>query len=327
MDTTVTNEQFNLAAFATLTLEQKEQLWWEAVHSGNVLAVQGLLKIGVSVDVKNWADQTALIIAVKNGNADLVNALITAGADVNAGAENTDARPLLIAAQKGYLGIMQSLLDVPAIDINITGQFGKNAVIIILHSLDVYDSGQKRNMARPLLTLPAFDVNKADEDGYTALHYAAIANEQFFVGDLLDHKDINVNATNKWGQTALAAAVANNSLKAASRLLWSNDINVNTSQPEWERSEPVLTTVVRKNKSDFLRKMLEVTGIDVNAQDTLEQSALDIAAELGHQECVDILLAVLGIDRSRYDQWLTRQPPNTPLNQARKVLGLKPVLD
>ena len=64
------------------------------------------------------------------------------------------------------------------------------------------------SIVKLLLDQPAVDVNVKDDDGWTALHYAASANNAEGARMLLLHKDFNsANVTDYFGTTALMDAV------------------------------------------------------------------------------------------------------------------------
>ena len=86
-------------------------------------------------------------------------------------------------------------------DVNSKDSIGTTALIIAV--------GRKHNsIVKLLLDQPAVDVNVENNDGSTALHYAASANNAEGARMLLLHKDFNsANVTDIDGNTALMWAV------------------------------------------------------------------------------------------------------------------------
>ena len=86
-------------------------------------------------------------------------------------------------------------------DVNSKGANGDTALMRAV--------GKKHNsIVKLLLDQPAVDVNVKDNDGKTALHWAASANNAEGARMLLLHKDFkSANVTNNWGWTALMWAV------------------------------------------------------------------------------------------------------------------------
>ena len=83
-----------------------------AAQSKNVLVVQALIQAGADVNAKMTGDVTPLMLSVDMafGQPDIALALIQAGADVNAADENGDTA-LIIATTESSFEVFQSLLD------------------------------------------------------------------------------------------------------------------------------------------------------------------------------------------------------------------------
>ena len=155
-----------------------------AAKSGNAEAVRVLLKHGAAVDEREaWKGQTALMWAAAQNYAGVAEALIEAGADVNARSTEwpLEAKrpangnivserprgglsPLLFAARQGALDAARVLVHTGA-DLNITEPDGTNALVIAIINAH-YD------LAAFLLQSGA-DPTIADKYGRTAL-YAAV---------------------------------------------------------------------------------------------------------------------------------------------------------
>jgi uncharacterized protein len=85
-------------------------LHW-AAYRDDVEMAQLLLKAGATVDVKTRVgEMTPLFMASKNGSATVIDALVKAGADVNAASSN-GTTPLMLAAAAGKADAVRVLLD------------------------------------------------------------------------------------------------------------------------------------------------------------------------------------------------------------------------
>lgn len=98
-----------------------------AVKANNIGEVRRLIKEGAKVDevypiVNSFDDgYTALLIAARDGQAEIVRELLAAGANVNATDAIFKATPLHKATYNGNLEILQILLAQPKIDVNVQG--------------------------------------------------------------------------------------------------------------------------------------------------------------------------------------------------------------
>ena len=103
-------------------------------------------------------------------------------------------------AGNGELAEVRSAL-VRGEDVNSRGTKGTTALMWAVWN-------NHNSIVKLLLDQPAVDVNVKDNDGWTALHYAAISNNAEGARMLLLHKNFNsANVTNNSGDTALMIAV------------------------------------------------------------------------------------------------------------------------
>ena len=128
-----------------------------------------MLDHGATVDLDEAIDcegLTELIIACKNDNKEIVNLLITAGADINRRDYFNDKTPLMHASKDDNIEIMQLLLDLGA-DINIQNQNVNNRKKYSLTALMCASENGKQNAVKLLLDHGA-DMNCVDSQGNTA---------------------------------------------------------------------------------------------------------------------------------------------------------------
>ncbi len=143
---------------------------------------------------------------------------------------------------------------------------------------------QDHKRVRELLAADATDVNQAQADGMTALHWAIHYNETELARRLLA-AGANPLAANRYGVTPLPLACVNGNGELA-RLLLAAGADANAT---WNGGETVLMTAARTGKVPVLRALLE-HGAHVNVR-VDGQTALMWAAAEGHAAAVQALLA------------------------------------
>lgn len=131
------------------------------------------------------------------------------------------------------------------------------------------------------------NVNAAQPDGTTALHWAAHWNDLDAV-NLLLRAGANVKAANRYGATPLSEAAASGNPAIVEALLKAGaDPKALTTAD----GETVLMTAARVGNAEAVKVLLD-RGADVNARETYKgQTALMWAAAERHPEVVKLLLA------------------------------------
>lgn len=149
----------------------------------------------------------------------------------------------------------------------------------------VADAAEKSDRAtiRALLKEHA-DVNAAQADGMTALHWAAYLDD-LEAAKLLMSAKANVGATNHYGVTPLSLACQNGNTPIV-ELLLEGGADPNTTL---RGGETVLMTAARTGKPGPVEALLK-RGAEVNAKERRGQTALMWAAAEGHAEVVELLI-------------------------------------
>ena len=149
----------------------------------------------------------------------------------------------------------------------------------------VADAAEKadRSLLRTLIDKRA-DVNAAQADAMTALHWAAYRDD-LEAARLLVKAGANVKAENRYGVTPLSLACANGNGELVGLLL-AGGADPNT---KLNGGETALMTASRTGKAGPVKALL-ARGAAVEAKERKGQTALMWAAAEGHAEVVDLLL-------------------------------------
>jgi uncharacterized protein len=144
------------------------------------------------------------------------------------------------------------------------------------------------------------DVNAAQPDGTTALHWAAYHDDLDLVNRLLK-AGANVTATNRYGVTPLSLACVNGNAAIMARFLDAG-ANANASLPG---GETMLMTAARTGKVDAVR-VLMTHGADIHAKEPRRgQTALMWAAAEGHAQVIEALIEAGADFRTPLDSGFT----------------------
>ncbi len=127
------------------------------------------------------------------------------------------------------------------------------------------------------------DINAKDNDGWTALMYAAIGHKD--IAELLLAHRANVNAKDNKGNTALWFAAEKGRKEIVEMLLKASaDVNAKNVY-----GQTALMNAASRGYKDIVQ-MLIAKGADVNAKDKYGGTALRYAALYGHKDIVQMLI-------------------------------------
>ena len=170
---------------------------------------------------------------------------------------------------------LSSLLVILVLCIGISGSAQSTLV-------DAVKRGDREAVRELLRGKP--DVNAAQADGTTALHWAVRANDVELVRTLL-RAGAKATATNRYGIAPITLAATNGSVEALDALLKAG-ANANTQSAE---GEPVIMTAARTGNAAAL-KLLISRGADVNAREKwFGETAVMWAAAENHADAIKVL--------------------------------------
>jgi uncharacterized protein len=151
--------------------------------------------------------------------------------------------------------------------------------------LPLVDAAKNGDTVTVRALLQTADVNASQDDGTTALHWAAHRDDLAMV-DLLLKARANVHAANRYKITPLALAAMNGSVRVIERLLAAGA----SANERVGSGETVLMAAARSGHADAVTLLL-ARGADVNARDTFSsQTALMWAASRANVPVIKTLV-------------------------------------
>ncbi|RSL61345.1 hypothetical protein CEP53_005146 [Fusarium sp. AF-6] len=254
-----------------------------ASGSGKQDMVRLLLSFpGIDPDAQNVRGGTALINAIKNGKAEVVEQLLAAGADPNL-QNRWGTTPLMKAARNGQAEVIRQLLAAGA-DPNIQDNEGKTALCNAAGSI------WSTEMAiRVLVEAPGVNADLTDNMGRTALSLAAEAGSFDNVVTLLAVDGVNPDARDATGRSPLSWVFrrgANEADWRPERLLDDHKaivrrlLDIPTVDPNAVDAQgltPLLRAVSSYDSSEFVELLLSRPGLNVNWQGPDGLSPLAVA--------------------------------------------------
>jgi uncharacterized protein len=198
-----------------------------AATNGNVAMIERLLKAGADANAKSPEGEPVIMTAARTGKVGLVRLLLAHGADANAREQWMGQSALMWAAADNHADVVGALLEAGAE----TGATGRIYADHELKPLDFgtpkaptpkggmaaihYAARQGAVDAVRILADKGADLNQVDPDGLSALIYATI-NGHTDTAALLLERGANPNVADVYGRTVLYAALDLNRMEAVS---------------------------------------------------------------------------------------------------------------
>ncbi|KAI9773868.1 MAG: hypothetical protein M1840_006094 [Geoglossum simile] len=301
-----------------------------ASNFGLDLVANQLLQAGAGVRAEDNYHRTALLRAAENGHHDIVQLLLSHGAQVTDEDHYRGGKPLYLAARGGHRDIVQLLMHHDA-DIGDYGSWNHESAVhvaaenghleIVRDLLDFYvdvdiwaitsetplHSAKTREVIKVLVEEYDADVNAMNYSGRTPLHYAIEdGNEElvrFFIGqdaeintqasfDMLNYEDDEED----YGGTALhCAAVAGNIGVMQILLHHSPDLHIRDVYGRTALHKAAM------NGHEATVKLLLESGAKAHSKDNKGLTPLCYAARHGHRMVMELLLATNGVSQESED--------------------------
>ncbi len=292
-------------------INKKNQQGWTALlwaaDNGHVDCVRELIKNGAEVKNKSIYGWTALMHACYNGHSQVVQELIKSGVDVTA--QSLDGwTALMVAAWAGYPECSQELIQAGAdhskqniqgrTALMLAAQFGHHSCLTQLVDAGA-DVNQSDNHYITALSLASFfgheqclkslvaagaHLEHIDKDCDTALTCAAIGLQSECVKVLVE-AEADPNVQGHKGFTPLMWSVILQDHHSLQKLIsLGADVNIQTRHG-WT----AVMWAARAGDESCVRELIKA-GADIKTQNSSKATAWDVASQMKHLGCANILM-------------------------------------
>ncbi len=257
-----------------------------------VEVVQALIKKGANIEARNGRDMTPLHLAAELGHLEVVEVLIKNGANIHSH-DGCNRTPLHFAAGRRDDEVVRVLVENGA-DINARDEGDLTPLLF-----ELQEGAMSGEMLEALVDLGA-DIKAVDADQNTALHLAAsndMLDDVELVLETLIKLGANIEARDKNGNTPLHCAVESRFFEGLEALI---NLGANIEARDKNGNTPLHSAVIfhKRHYSSIqqmhimsIPKFLIERGANIEALNINQETPLHLAAESGHVEVVQALVA------------------------------------
>ena len=237
--------------------------------------LQVIIDHGADVNSTNNDSVTALMVACKKGNVDATYALLKAASNPDIADSNGNTCMYHAIVGSFSKEVLQAIIDQGA-DVNSTNKEGVTALMAAC---------RKGNMDVIYVLLKAgVDPHISDSNGNTWIHHAIVGGCNETIQEIINH-GAHVNATNKDNITPLILACQDGNEVVIKTLL---DAGADPYINSVEGHTSLHAAVLGGCSNEALHKIIDY-GVDVNATNILNQTALELACQMGNVYALNAL--------------------------------------
>jgi ankyrin repeat protein len=296
---------------ASTDISARDARGYQAIHrAGDADLVRKLIADGSDVNSRVRSDESAspewgatpLHLAARDGNEAVVNALLSAGADVNA-VDDRGATALhwSVGASGAGPGAMVQILVQRGTKVDSTDERGRTALHWAANAADAEAVGE-------LLELGA-SATLADRDGRTALHLACAAGSSASASALIQ-RGAESNPRDSLGQTPLHLAAAARDAASVEVLLGAG---ASASGADVFGRTP-LHDAARRGAAQIVQMLMDTGRVRPQVTDVYGTTPLHLATRHGHGQ-TERLLRAWGTDPIKATSEVSAAPPAPPVNR------------
>lgn len=239
---------------------------------------------------------TALYWAARNGEDVLVGELLRTG--VQPDSKTVDFQnPLSVAAQLGYLRVVEHLGGDGRVDINAKGKSMRTP-------LSMAAGNGHSEIVKLLLAYDHVEADSADSENQTPLFWAIKCRHRDVVRLFTEDRRVNINHADRHGWTAFSWAAQEGDPDIVADLLKLPDIDVERAD---KSGRTPFSRVAELGHTSVVRQLLKSTKLETShsSKDNSGRNPYSWAAWRGHDKIIKMLIKynVSGVDEEDESNW------------------------
>lgn len=267
------------------------------VPAGRADIVELLVGSGSQVDIKDCNGNSALMLAVLNGQADRVRTFLGSGADVNAVEpisalmevkDDAALPPIVVAVHMKHTGVLKVLVEHGA---DLRPRFTNSGRSVLHHAVATHYLEGVR-----CLIFAKVDIDSQTVNGNTALHYVAFYGGGAHSKEILQlllNAGANIEAKSDVGHTPLHSAAYRGELEIVKGLL---DAGASVGARSGYLRTPLHQAAVNGHLQ-VVQKLLN-EGADIHDEDENGETAIHLACHTRCEQNLSVIKHLLGREAS-----------------------------